>query len=421
MELLSTEFFSALLAIIIIDLVLAGDNAIVIALAARNLPPHLRKKAVMWGTFGAIAVRTAMTLIVVWLLKIPGLMLLGGALLVWIAYKLLAENDEGGGHQVASASTFWGAMKTIVVADAVMGLDNVLAVAGAAQGSFLLVVLGLLISIPVVIWGSQLILKWVERFPIIVYIGGGVLAWTAAKMMLSEPLVKPHLESYPLLFALVYAVVILGVLGAGFLANHSRTRSRVARHLVDLVHLPEPSAQVAAYGAAPVRVLVPVDGSPNALRALRHVIAQHIKGPALEVHLVHVRTPFSQHVARFIGRRDRDAYHGEVAARALKGARALLERHGVPHAAHVELGDKAEMINRVAQRLNVARIVMGTARKNSITRIIEDSVTGRVLDGAQVPVEVIGGEAISRIERVGVPSAVVALLVCVLVSVMLVE
>ena len=129
MELLSAEFFSALLAIIIIDLVLAGDNAIVIALAARGLPPELRKKAVIWGTVGAIAVRTALTMVVVWLLKIPGLMLLGGALLVWIAYKLLADN-EGEGHEVSAAGTFWGAMKTIVVADAVMGLDNVLAVAG---------------------------------------------------------------------------------------------------------------------------------------------------------------------------------------------------------------------------------------------------------------------------------------------------
>ena len=155
MELLSTEFLYALLAIVVIDLVLAGDNAIVIALAARNLPNHLRNKAIVWGTVGAIAVRSAMTMIVVWLLKIPGLLLLGGALLLWIAYKLLLNQDEGeGGHNLAPAVGFWAAMKTIVVADAVMGLDNVLAVAGAAHGSFLLVVLGLLISIPIVIWGS---------------------------------------------------------------------------------------------------------------------------------------------------------------------------------------------------------------------------------------------------------------------------
>ena len=166
MELFSAEFFSALVAIIVIDLVLAGDNAIVIALAARNLPAQLRKRAIIWGTFGAIAMRTAMTLIVVWLLKIPGLMLVGGLLLVWIAYQLLTDNEDGESQHGRSATSFWGAMKTIVVADALMGLDNVLAVAGAAHGSFVLVVLGLLISIPIVIWGSQLILKYVERFPV---------------------------------------------------------------------------------------------------------------------------------------------------------------------------------------------------------------------------------------------------------------
>ena len=135
MEILSTEFLSALLAIIVIDLVLAGDNAIVIALAARNVPKHLQKRAILWGTAGAIVVRTSMTLIVVWLLKIPGLMFAGGALLVWIAYKLLLpEEDNGDGGAARSASTFWGALKTIVVADMVMGLDNVLAVAGAEIG-----------------------------------------------------------------------------------------------------------------------------------------------------------------------------------------------------------------------------------------------------------------------------------------------
>ncbi|HEY9447947.1 MAG TPA: YjbE family putative metal transport protein, partial [Burkholderiales bacterium] len=138
MELFSAQFMSALFAIIIIDLVLAGDNAIVIALAARNLPERLRFKAIAWGTVGAIAVRTAMTLIVVWLLKIPGLLLVGGAMLIWIAYKLLMD-DGGESHEGEGAQNFWGAMKTIVVADALMGLDNVLAVAGAAHGSFLLV------------------------------------------------------------------------------------------------------------------------------------------------------------------------------------------------------------------------------------------------------------------------------------------
>ena len=152
MDLFSLQFLYALGAIVLIDLVLAGDNAIVIALAARKLPPHLQKRAIWWGTGGAIVVRSAMTVLVVWLLKIPGLLLLGGALLLWIAVRLLAPVDQQGADEHGGATGFWGAMKTIVIADAVMGLDNVLAVAGAAQGSFLLVVLGLLISIPIVVW-----------------------------------------------------------------------------------------------------------------------------------------------------------------------------------------------------------------------------------------------------------------------------
>ena len=148
MEFMSAPWWSALLAIILIDLVLAGDNAIVIALAARNLPKHHQKKAIVWGTVGAITVRTLMTLVVVWLLKIPGLMLVGGLGLLWIAYKLIADQDDGDGEHGPAASTFWGAMKTIVVADALMGIDNVLGVAGAAHGAMDLVVIGLLISVP---------------------------------------------------------------------------------------------------------------------------------------------------------------------------------------------------------------------------------------------------------------------------------
>ena len=225
MDIFSVEFLSALLAIVVIDLVLAGDNAIVIALAARSLPAALQNKAVMWGTAGAIVVRAAMTLIVVWLLMVPGLRLLGGLALVWIAYKLLVPSQGQGGTHGKPADNFWSAMKTIVVADALMGLDNVLAVAGAAKGSFLLVVLGLLISIPIVVWGSTLILKWVDRFPVIVYIGAGVLAWTAAQMMLHEPVLMALLQDRGPLKLAVYLMVITGVLLGGLLVNKRRKQS----------------------------------------------------------------------------------------------------------------------------------------------------------------------------------------------------
>lgn len=209
----SPEFLSALLAIVVIDLVLAGDNAIVIALAARNLPKNLQRRAVLWGTVGAVVVRASLTVGVLWLLQIPGLMLAGGALLMWIAYRLLTGDDGGREHDLAPAMGFWAAMRTIVIADAVMGLDNVLAVAGAAHGSMLLVVLGLLISIPIVVWGSTLILHWIERFPSILYIGGAVLAWTAAKMIVGEPMVEAELAARPGFVTAIYVAAIGGVLG----------------------------------------------------------------------------------------------------------------------------------------------------------------------------------------------------------------
>jgi YjbE family integral membrane protein len=417
MEIFSGEFLSALLAIVIIDLVLAGDNAIVIALAARGLPDHLRTKAVIWGTVGAIVVRSAMTLIVVWLLKIPGLLLAGGALLLWIAYKLLIAPDGDEKHSVSSATSFWTAMKTIVIADAVMGLDNVLAVAGAAHGSFLLVVLGLLISIPIVIWGSQLILKYVQKYPAIVYVGSGVLVWTGVKMMTGEPLIKDYMAIAGNAIALVYAIAMGGVLGAGFWKNHRVARSRVAAHVVDLAAEPARPVQTAPDNLnIKKKVLIPTDGTSSALQAVRHVINQFLTDPSMEVHLLHVRAPFSQHIALFVGTRNRKSYHREMAEKALQTARDLLDKHGVPHTSHIELGDTAAVIDRVAQRLGVNRIVMGTARKNTFTRLVTDSVTSRVLDTVRVPVEVVTDAAAPRWERIGVPAGVGAVLAALLIA-----
>lgn len=221
MDFFTPEFWSALMAIVVIDLVLAGDNAIVIGLTARNLPKEQQKKVIFWGTFGAIALRSLLTLAVVWLLKIPGLLLAGGVLLVWIAYKLLVEEKS---HDVGSAGSLLAAIKTIIIADTVMGLDNVLAVAGAAHGDFVLVVLGLLISVPIVVWGSTLIIKWVERFPIIIYIGAGVLAWTAAKMIVDEPMVKGFFTANPVLKWGLIVVIIVGVLAAGRMKKQKQVK-----------------------------------------------------------------------------------------------------------------------------------------------------------------------------------------------------
>lgn len=207
-----TEFFTALLSIIMIDLVLAGDNAIVIGLACRNLPKNVQTKGIILGTMGAIVIRILATVAVVWLLQIKGLMLGGGLLLIWIAYKLLIKQDDS--HDVECKDTLLQAVTTVIVADAVMGIDNVLAVAGASHGSYFMVVLGLIISIPIMVFGSTLIIRLIERFPVIVTVGAAVIAYTAGKMITEEPFLHAYLGSpyvkYPVILAVIAFVLIAG-------------------------------------------------------------------------------------------------------------------------------------------------------------------------------------------------------------------
>ena len=420
MDLLSVQFLSALMAIVIIDLVLAGDNAIVIALAARNVAERLRTKAILWGTVGAIVVRTLLTMVVVWLLAVPGLLFAGGTLLIWIAYKLLLpEPEDDNGVKLNSVNGFWAAIRTIVVADIVMGLDNVLAVAGAAHGSFMLVALGLLISIPIVVWGSTVILRFIDRYPAFVYLGAGVLAWTAAKMMIHEPLLAAFYDEYKVVPPLMYMVIVVGVLAAGFFKNHRRIESRITAHLARLKQQPIDSSvasPIAKGDVAMQRILVPVDGSPNSQYAVRQVINEFMKDSALEVHLLNVQPAFSRHIANFVSRSNRHDYHRAQGQKALGPVKQLLENHGVPYAEHLEVGDKATLIAQAARRLRCDRIVMSTARKNSLTRMLEDSTTNRVLEATDVPVEIIAGDTVSPLERFGVPAGLGAAIVLLLMA-----
>jgi len=187
------EILWALGAIILIDVVLGGENALVIAMAANRLPDHLRQKAMLWGTVGAVAVRFLSVAALTYLLMIPGLRFIGGAALMYIAYKLVAS--EEGEHEVKAADTFWTAMATIVWADAVMGLDNALAIAGAADGNWWLIIFGLLISVPIILFGSTIVSKIMLRWPKTIWIGAGVLVIVAIQMMLNEPIVKDALHN----------------------------------------------------------------------------------------------------------------------------------------------------------------------------------------------------------------------------------
>lgn len=182
-------FWVAVLQIIAIDILLGGDNAVVIALACRNLPPELKRKGIFWGVAGAIGLRVVLTIFAVTLLTVPYLKIVGAILLFWIGVKLILPEDEDA-HEIEASTKLLGAIKTIIIADAVMSLDNVIAVAGAAKDSYALIVFGLLVSIPIIVWCSQLVLKLINRFPWVVLLGGGLLGWIAAGMFVHDVVVK---------------------------------------------------------------------------------------------------------------------------------------------------------------------------------------------------------------------------------------
>ncbi|AZN40499.1 TerC family protein [Paenibacillus albus] len=226
MDILSLEFLTALITIVFIDLILAGDNAIVIGLAARKLPKEQQTKAVIWGTVGAVGIRAIATVLVVYLLNVPWLMLAGGILLLWIAYKLLVDNDEH--DNVKPGNTLWQSVRTIIIADAAMGLDNVIAVAGASHGNITLVLLGLLISIPIVVWGSTLFIKLINRIPWIVYVGSGVLAYTAAKMITHEMKLEQFFNDNPAFEWSFLILLVIVIIVAGLWKNSSRSKAHSA-------------------------------------------------------------------------------------------------------------------------------------------------------------------------------------------------
>ena len=179
----TAHFWVAVGQIIMIDILLGGDNAVVIALACRGLPPHQRTKGIIWGTAGAIVLRVILIAFALALLQIPFLKFVGALLLIWIGVKLIAPEDEDSHANMQSSDKLWGAIKTIIVADLVMSVDNVIAIAGAAQSAgekhqLPLVIFGLLVSIPIIVWGSQLVLKLMDRFPIIITLGGISMGWT---------------------------------------------------------------------------------------------------------------------------------------------------------------------------------------------------------------------------------------------------
>jgi len=235
LEMLQTpQFWVDVFKIIMIDLLLSGDNAVVIALACRNLPEAQRRKGIMYGVGGAIGLRIVLTFFAVSLLALPYLKLIGALLLLWIGIKLLLPEDEAHGEgSIKAEANLWGAVKTIIVADFVMSLDNVLGVAAVAHGNVWLLVFGLLVSIPMIAWSSQLVLKLIDRYPFIIYAGGALLGYVAGEMLVTEASLKPLMDANHYLHWLVPGLCAVFVLATGWWLAMRKVASIKAVDLVD--------------------------------------------------------------------------------------------------------------------------------------------------------------------------------------------
>ena len=228
MDMLATpEFWIGLLKIIWINIILSGDNAVVIALAARSLPPQQQKQAILWGTAAAVVLRVGLTVVAAKLLELPYLQIVGGLLLVWIGVQLLAEDDDGGGEEKVHGSML-AAIRTILIADLIMSLDNVIGVAAAAAGNITLLVIGLAIAIPIVIFGSTLMIKLMDRFPVIVTVGAGLIGWVAGEAIASDKVLRPWFPDHSVPFYLAAAAGAAVVIGLGKFMQHRAERTSAA-------------------------------------------------------------------------------------------------------------------------------------------------------------------------------------------------
>jgi YjbE family integral membrane protein len=393
MELLTTpEFWVAVGQIILIDILLGGDNAVVIALACRKLPPKQRTQGILWGTAGAIVLRIVLIFFALTLLAIPFLKVVGALLLIWIGVKLLVPEHEEGHSNIEGSDKLWGAVKTVIIADFVMSLDNVIAIAGAAEASgtdhsMALVIFGVLVSIPIIVWGSQLVIKLMDRFPIIITLGGMLLGWIAGTMIVTDPAlinrdVLPNLPKLEPSDMLRYGAGIAGALLVLAIGKWVAAR-RGAKTAVTAA----PAAAAATPGGLR-HLLLAVDGSASSSRAVQQVLSMRrdlSNAEAMDLHVVHVQRPVSGDVSSFVASKTLDEYYQEQSEAALGPARQLLDAAGVRYQTHARVGHPGETIAKVAADQGCDLIVMG-ARGGGMSSALLGSVAQDTLAQASAPV-----------------------------------
>ncbi|RLJ65340.1 YjbE family putative metal transport protein [Sulfurisoma sediminicola] len=386
MEFGSPAFWVALLQIIGADIVLSGDNAVVIALATRSLPQQQQRVAIFWGTFAAVAMRVTLTVVAVALLKLPALKLVGALMLLWIAVQLLLPEEESSGEGMVTGS-LGAAIRTILLADLVMSVDNIIAIAAAAKGSILLLVIGLAVSIPLVIFTSTILLKVMERYPVIITAGAALLGWVAGEMAVHDPLVADWVKSdaHWLLTAAPVGCAVVVVAVGKFLAF----RAEAGEEKRPLAEVAEAEAAAgAAKETSMHKLLLPIDGSAASLRAVERLLELRAwyREP-LEIHLLNVQRSLHKDVGQFVAAEDVRGFFRDESEKELAEARARLDRAGVPYRHHAVVGDlAAEAIAHFAREHGIGQILMCTHGRSAVADLLLGSVAKGVLQHSDVPV-----------------------------------
>jgi YjbE family integral membrane protein len=362
--------------IILIDILLGGDNAVVIALACRRLPPAMRNKGIFWGVVGAVFARIVLIAFALQLLALPYLKVVGALLLFWIGVKLILPEHEDGHGKLDGGTTLWSAVRTVIIADVVMSLDNVIAVAAAANGHLGLVVFGILVSVPIIVWGSKFVLALIDRFPLVIVLGAALLGWIGGGMFLSDVALDAYRSSWPSWSGqLASALGALMVVGLGLLLARRRPAVAPAEALTQPV-----------VGAGR-RWLVPVDTGSPVQAIASHLALERQRDPQLGLVLLNVQSPLeSGHARMFVSHDELQAYYEEEAQKALAPLHDALAALGIESTVRHATGHVVGTILRCAAEEGAERIVMGRHSRSDLADRVLGSIANEVSSQATLPV-----------------------------------